>query len=464
MSIRRLARTGVIALVGLSLSLTAVDARDYDGDVGLIGGTVKPDEDLSGVMDQSWNDTSALLGGRLGFLLTDRWGLFADGTHSWITTRNSGKTGTLDFRGGVELFGPELWENAPLYLAGAGGVERIDFDGATDTLTRPLVSAGLGQRFPLGPLFGRWEARVTHAFAKSEDATIAAPDLGEAFTHASLHFGLSIPFGGSDSDGDGVRDRNDRCAATPAGALVDRHGCGVDSDGDRVFDGLDRCADTPAGWPVDASGCPTDKDGDGVPDGADRCAKTLAGAKVDANGCATDADGDGVPDGLDHCNDTPQGAKVDSHGCAVDTDRDGVPDGLDKCPGTPAGTKVDARGCAILFEDKRSELVLEGVTFESNSARLRPESLGVLDRVAGSLAAWPEVNVEVGGHTDSQGAAAHNADLSERRAETVRKYLVDKGVKAGQLTVRGYGEAEPIADNGRADGRARNRRVTLRRR
>lgn len=464
----KLGRTGlgVLSLAGLLLAAPAADASDYSGDIGLLGGAVMQDENLSGVPDQGLGDVSAVLGGRLGFLLSNRVGLFLDGTHSWINAPHSGETGTLDFRGGLELYGPEVWSGAPLFLTLAGGLEHVSFDGPTDedALTRPMAAAGIGQRIALGPVFARWELRAIHAFEKSDDAKPAAPDLGDAFLHPGLLVGLSIPFGGSDTDRDGVRDRNDKCPDTPTGAMVDLRGCGLDGDGDGVFDGLDRCADTPAGWPVDTSGCPTDKDGDGVADGADRCPGTAEGAKVDAQGCAVDSDGDGVPDGLDRCDGTQKGAQVDANGCAIDADGDGVADGVDRCPNTPAGTKVDERGCPILFEPERTELVLEGVTFESNSEKLRPESYEALDRVAASLAAWPEVRIEVGGHTDSRGSAEHNQDLSRRRAETVRLYLATHGVEASRMTVNGYGETEPVADNDTAEGRALNRRVTLRRR
>lgn len=459
----RLPGMGLAALMGLVLAAAPLSARDYDGDIGILGGIVSQDEDLPGLVDQPTGDVSAVLGGRLGYLFSDHVGLFADGTHSWINTPHSGETGTLDFRGGLELYGPELWKNAPLYLAGAGGLERISFADVDSTILRPIISGGLGQRFGMGPLFGHWEVRATHAFKDEANATVATPSLGEAFTHYNLLLGVSLPFGGSDSDEDGIRDRADHCPDTPYGAHVNAKGCPLDKDGDGVFDGLDLCSDTPAGWPVDSSGCPTDKDGDGVADGADTCPNTPKGARVDAKGCAIDTDKDGVPDGIDKCKGTVPGAKVDAKGCAIDTDQDGVPDGVDQCPNTPAGTDVDARGCTILFEEERAELILEGVTFESNSATLRAESLPLLDRIAESLAAWPEVNVEIGGHTDANGAAAHNADLSRRRAETVRDYLMTKKVAGARLTVNGYGESEPIADNSTAAGRAQNRRVTLRR-
>ena len=266
-----------------------------------------------------------------------------------------------------------------------------------------------------------------------------------------------------DADKDGVSDRNDRCAATPAGEPVDAAGCPRDADGDGVRDTQDRCANTPAGEAVDANGCPRDSDNDGVSDARDRCAGTAAGVKVDANGCELDSDGDGVADSADRCASTPRGAQVDSNGCPKDTDGDSVFDGLDRCPGSPAGQPVDAVGCPVLFAEKATSVVLEGVTFATGSANLTDQARAILDRVAQSLVGNPDIKVEVGGHTDNTGNAATNVRLSQTRAESVRQYLIDHGVAADHVTAKGYGSTQPIADNRTATGRAANRRVALQR-
>jgi outer membrane protein OmpA-like peptidoglycan-associated protein len=244
------------------------------------------------------------------------------------------------------------------------------------------------------------------------------------------------------------------------------HWMATDSDGDGVTDDRDRCPNTPAGAVVDAHGCPKDSDGDGVYDGVDDCPDTPRGAKVDSRGCPEDSDRDGVYDGLDQCPDTPRGAKVDSRGCPLDSDRDGVYDGLDDCPDTPRGKKVDSSGCpeaekpATVFEGKKT-LVLEGVNFETNSAKLTHGSHATLDKVAESLRDSPDVRVEIAGHTDSSGSDSHNLTLSKARAESVRDYLVREGVESSRLVAKGYGETRPIEDNGTAAGRAKNRRVEL---
>ncbi len=106
-------------------------------------------------------------------------------------------------------------------------------------------------------------------------------------------------------------------------------------------------------------------------------------------------------------------------------------------------------------------IVLRNVNFESGSARLTPTSLAVVDTLAATLRAHPEVVVEVRGHTDSVGPADVNLDLSQRRAGAVRDELVQRGVAPGRITAVGYGEDFPIADNSTREGRARNRRVEL---
>jgi OOP family OmpA-OmpF porin len=106
--------------------------------------------------------------------------------------------------------------------------------------------------------------------------------------------------------------------------------------------------------------------------------------------------------------------------------------------------------------------VLEGVNFEFDSARLTSPAKSILDRVAMSLAQWPEIRVEVAGHTDSIGPNAYNMRLSQSRAESVRAYLMERGIAADRMAAKGYGEDVPIADNSTKDGRSKNRRVELR--
>ena len=128
----------------------------------------------------------------------------------------------------------------------------------------------------------------------------------------------------------------------------------------------------------------------------------------------------------------------------------------DRCPATPAGDRVDSVGCSLTVR-------LE-VFFDTNSANIKPESYPDLDRVVSFMN--ESVKGAAGvieGHTDSVGNDDYNLKLSQRRADAVRQYLVGKGVAATRLEAQGLGEAQPVADNNTAEGRAQNRRVVLRR-
>ena len=139
----------------------------------------------------------------------------------------------------------------------------------------------------------------------------------------------------------------------------------------------------------------------------------------------------------------------------LDTDKDGVPDRKDKCSDTPQGTMVDGDGCPD-FDGK-----LQGVFFETGSAQLTENSEAILDDVAKELKRYPDLMIEIQAYTDSRGSDALNQRISEDRAQSVRTYLVEKGVSADKLSAKGYGEANPVASNDTAEGRAQNRRVEL---
>lgn len=140
----------------------------------------------------------------------------------------------------------------------------------------------------------------------------------------------------------------------------------------------------------------------------------------------------------------------------VDSDNDGVVDEVDKCPGTPAGVMVDSSGCP-----QKGSIVLEGVTFDVNKATLIGGSSVALESVAQGLKKHPRIRIELQGHTDSSGPDQYNMTLSQKRADAVRSFLLEQGVPSQQLTARGYGEGQPIADNTSAEGRAKNRRVVM---
>jgi outer membrane protein OmpA-like peptidoglycan-associated protein len=142
---------------------------------------------------------------------------------------------------------------------------------------------------------------------------------------------------------------------------------------------------------------------------------------------------------------------------AADADKDGVSDVADLCPGSPAGAPVNGLGCP-----SRQGIVLEGVTFKSGTAVLTPVSQKKLDQVATVVNKAPQVKIEVAGYTDNVGDGKRNLNLSIDRAEAVVKYLTGKGVATAQLTAKGYGSDNPVADNATPEGRQKNRRIELR--
>lgn len=138
-----------------------------------------------------------------------------------------------------------------------------------------------------------------------------------------------------------------------------------------------------------------------------------------------------------------------------DDDRDGVPNSRDKCPNTPPGAKVDSDGCEC------GDIILRGVTFVTDSSEITPQGQLVLDSLVTGLARRAGTKLEIRGHTDDVGSEAYNLALSQRRAESVKAYLVAKGLNAADLSTIGLGEMQHIAPNDTPDGREQNRRVTL---
>ena len=203
---------------------------------------------------------------------------------------------------------------------------------------------------------------------------------------------------------------------------------------------------------------PEDSDGDGVYDARDQCPGTPAGAKVNDVGCPFDSDGDGVFDYRDKCPGTPAGAPVDNVGCPLDSDGDGVPDYLDQHPNTQAGLKVDEYGRPILQKEEISIKLLIEFDFDKNDIRAIYHEK--IKEAADFMQRHPQAEAKIAGHTDSLGPDEYNLTLSERRAESVKKYFVDNfGISAHRFTTMGYGESQPIATNNSKDGRQKNRRA-----
>lgn len=176
-----------------------------------------------------------------------------------------------------------------------------------------------------------------------------------------------------------------------------------------------------------------------------------------------DRDGDGVPDDEDLCPTQPGPAELD--GCP-DDDGDGIPNREDKCPTQPGPAENDgcplAEGEPLVEVGSRRILLNEPILFDTGMDTIKSDSFPLLDQVARLLADHPEMKrVRVEGHTDNVGNAAYNKDLSARRAASVVRYLVGKGVPQSRLVPAGYGFEQPIASNATALGRAKNRRVAF---
>lgn len=212
---------------------------------------------------------------------------------------------------------------------------------------------------------------------------------------------------------------------------------------------------------------PADSDGDGIVDDLDLCPDTPKGVKVNGIGCPLDTDNDGVPDYLDKCPNTPKGVKVDGKGCPLDSDGDGVADYLDKCPATPRGDSVDQSGCTPkVVESATQKAVAAGtrislkVQFDTGKSLIKKQYYTELKAVGDALNQDKTLKGTIEGYTDSVGNDKLNQQLSQRRANAVRDYIIKNfKVDAKRLTAKGYGEARPIADNATAAGRAQNRRI-----
>jgi OmpA-OmpF porin, OOP family len=351
-----------------------------------------------------------LNGGQIavGYKLNDRWYLEGmTGYSSMGGYRATGVPGNPFVRDDVSIWegsvnalfalGPETRLN-PYLIGGIGIMSTSSNFARAENSTLANLGAGVMYQFGNSPMYLRLEYRGRFEIFNTL-----------TYTDQITSLGLQYAFGRT------------RAPLPAPPAAVDG-----DDDGDRVLNSRDACPDTPAGEAVDVNGCPRDSDEDGVTDSLDQCPYTVLGVAVD------------------------------EHGCEFDSDNDNVVDRRDECPNTTPGVPVDVRGCEI-----RAVINLPGVSFHTNSDRLVDGAEADLNAAAETLRLNKNLSVEVAGYTDSSGTALHNLGLSDRRANTVRDYLIKLGVNPDRLTARGYGEADPISDNATPEGRDRNRRVEL---
>ncbi len=330
------------------------------------------------------------------------------------------------------VFGESSWFDP--YVSVGGGYTWLD-DLGTGTF-----NGGLGVNFWFSDNLGlNLSSKYKHTF----DSNII-----QHFQHS---LGVVIKFGGTDTDGDGVYDKFDACP--DVFGLAEFDGC-PDSDGDGIIDSKDDCPNT-AGLAT-LNGCP-DADEDGIADKDDACPNDK-GTKAN-NGCP-DTDGDGLIDKNDNC---PKVAGPTANkGCPwPDTDKDGVLDKDDDCineagpasnNGCPEITKVEVAKLEELFKT---------VYFNSGVDTFKGNTQSQLDEAAEIMVKYSTAKFAISGHADSTGGKKRNQELSESRANAVKKYLESKGVSANNLTAKGFGEDKPIASNNTRDGRAKNRRVEV---
>lgn len=369
----------------------------------------------------------------------------------------------------------------PYLLVGAGAIlfdKNLDFSKEKVDFAAPSFGGGINFSLSKSVILNVQE---TFLYSNEDKRDGKINDRNDAYLFHSV--GLTFNFGNKkDQDKDGVADRNDKCPNTPAGVMVDKKGCPVDKDNDGVADYLDECPDV-AGT-VELKGCP-DRDGDGIADKNDRCPDVKG--SLELKGCP-DADGDGVADIDDKCLNTKAGYKVDATGCPLDndkdgvlneddacqdvagtaalkgcpdTDGDGVADNEDRCPNVK-GT-IANKGCPEITKEDEVKItnIASKIFFLNNSDKLKTPSLAQLDELVLILKKYESANLEIGGHADSKGDDALNMTLSQKRTESVKTYLMGKGIMESRLTAIGYGETMPIGDNKTAAGRAKNRRVEL---
>ena len=295
---------------------------------------------------------------------------------------------------------------------------------------------------------------------------------GHAFTRGYGSVSYRI-FGGisyatppvRDQDGDGIYDDVDACVTVPEDkdGFQDEDGCPeADNDNDSIPDTTDKCPNVAEDFDgfEDLDGCPDpDNDDDGIIDANDKCPgdpEDMDGFEDD-DGCPDpDNDKDGIGDAADQCPNEPEDKDnfQDEDGCPdPDNDNDGILDIDDDCPNDPTNKcGVQINPCEIVITEK--------IFFEYDKDVIKPESYAIIEAVTSVVLSrdWIE-ELQVEGHTDSDGPDDYNLELSQRRAEAVMRYMTDKGVTPGRLTAKGYGETKPIATNKTKGGRAKNRRV-----
>ncbi len=461
---------------------TASGDRDFRFDFSLFGGLHFFSEDHGLGRDKGDPKgmspaRNGVFGARLG-LNFNRW-VTLEGEGSAIRTKTVNRAADMwifQYRASLLVHLASSYAFRPFLLAGYGGMSSVlnkDTDvGVAAVPTIPpadfdgFIHAGLGFKIGFGDRAGlRLEGRIMFPGAILGSAIPIGDEIGyggpdfEALGSFFIHFGeversrlivkkevtVVTPPTRNDPDGDGVSAPADKCPDVPE-----------DRDG---FE--------------DEDGCPEpDNDKDGFPDVRDKCPNDPEDkdGHQDDDGCPEpDNDADGVNDDKDRCPNDPEDKDgfQDDDGCPEpDNDQDGVLDARDKCPNEPETKNrfQDEDGCPdeVPAEVKRFTGVIEGINFKTGSAEILPGSYPLLDRAVKVLQDYPDVMLEISGHTDSRGRADMNRDLSHRRGESVKQYFIARGIDPKRVAAIGYGMDRPVASNRTESGRARNRRIEFR--
>ena len=514
---KNLALKGVVLLIGLAFT-TVINAQTEENkwNIGLHTGFSQLNGGVGNDFykrDISMNDLNFLVGISLSRYLTSHLDVSLTGTkgrigyHGFNGTFNSGITSLLaDFR--FNLLGSKSFVSPYIFIG--GGAIFFDKNVAISSKTVDVIApnVGLGLNLNINP-FVILNIQEAYLYSNNNKRDGIQSTSNDAYLFHTI--GLTFNSGKKrDSDNDGVSDSRDNCSNTPLGVAVDKLGCPLDKDKDGIPDYLDACpydsgsaatkgcpdkdgdgiADKDDSCPsvfgtAAFKGCP-DTDGDGIADIDDRC-PFVAGSK-ELKGCP-DKDGDGVADIDDLCPNTKKGYKVDAGGCPFDNDKDGIVNEEDRCPNQagPASLKgcpdsdsdgvadiddrcptikgtIDNKGCPEISREsiKRITQIGSKVFFETNSDKLRVASLVQLEELSSILIKNETANLIIEGYTDSNGDDKKNLELSQKRTESVKIYLMGKGIMAARITAIGLGKEKPIADNKTSMGRAKNRRVELR--
>lgn len=372
------------------------------------------------------------------------------------------------------------WAVRPYLYLGVGGIMHEGIFNLRERYDYALPSFGGGLNFRLNKIISfQLEESFMYTTTDGMDHDVNEANDGYLYHKVGLTFNMGKK---KDADQDGISDKKDKCPGTPAGVAVDAAGCPLDQDGDGVADYLDACRDVYG--IASLKGCP-DKDLDGITDAEDRCPE--AAGSMTLKGCP-DSDKDGVADIDDKCSGTKTGYKVDASGCTLDNDKDGIVNEEDICPEVPGilvfkgcpdsdgdgisdnedrcptikGT-IENKGCPVIAKEDivKITLIAGKIYFETGSDKLKLISNSSLDDLVVILKRYEAVNLSIEGHTDNVGDDAYNMDLSQKRTVSVKQYLVSKGISEARLTAKGFGETMPVADNTKAAGKAKNRRVEL---